>query len=46
MFPSKSSRPIEIVFDFRLTSSERDSLIQDIVSDAQNVKNTIEAMEP
>lgn len=42
---AKREQPIEITFDFRLSLAERDSVIQEIVADAPNVKNTVEGMD-
>lgn len=45
-FQNETSAPINFDLTFQLTLAERDALIQDIVSEAPSVKNTVEGMDP
>jgi len=42
----QTNEPLNVSLDFQLSLAERDSLIQNIVSDAPHVKNAVAGMDP
>jgi predicted ATP-dependent endonuclease of OLD family len=45
-FENKEDQPITFTLTFKLLLAERDALIQDIVSEAPQVKNAVEGIDP
>ncbi|TMC15353.1 MAG: ATP-binding protein, partial [Chloroflexi bacterium] len=43
---AKTLSPIEIALTFLLTLTERDSLVQDIIADAPQMRNALEGIDP